>query len=360
VTDPPTGEEQAPRAPQTFELPGARRVVGAGIQLAIASAADIRRASIYIGLLALGAFGPAVVYVIAAIDRFDMDVAAVVNDLATGDGLYFYQHPELVGPLLFLEGLAGIGVLLLFAISIDAQAIGVGLLAGHATDRPLRLPEAVSRARQVFWRMLGASLLVGLYSAVIQFFLGVLFGGLNGSNPALDFLIAVVATLATVPFAYLATGIVLGDVGAIEALRRSTRLVRARPWVAVVVVLFTLATSAIETFALGAGLDLVARVGEFLGLDATAGGAAVIMPLVVSLAAVTAFGSLLFTIAALVAAPQVAAFLGLTFYSGGLERARADAPRPPAFRWVTRPMLATMLALAGVAVLGILSLPAAA
>jgi hypothetical protein len=333
--------------------------VGAGIQLAISSASDIRRASIYIGLLALAAFGPAVVFIVAAIDRFDLDLAVVAEDLATGTGLYFYEHPELIGPLLFLEALVGIGVVLLFAISIDAQAIGIGVLAGHATSRPIQLPEAVTRARQVFWRMAGGGLLVGIYAAVIQLVLGLILGAGDGTNPALDFVIAMLATIATVPFAYLATGIVLGDVGTIEALNRSTRLFRARPGVALVVVLFTLATSAIETFALGAGLDLVGRVGELLGLDATAGGAALILPIVLSLAAITAFGSLLFTIAALVSAPQVAAFLGLTFYSGGLERARADGGRPRGFRWITRPMLATVLALIAMTVIGVLTLPAA-
>jgi hypothetical protein len=162
-----------------------------------------------------------------------------------------------------------------------------------------------------------------------------------------------IATIATVPFAYMATGIVLGDVGPIEALNRSTRLFRARPSVALVVVLFTLVTSAIETFALGAGLDLVGRVGELLGVDAAAGGAALVLAVILSLAAVTAFGSLLFTIAALVSAPQVAAFLGLTFYDAGLARARVDGERPPGFRWVTRPMQAAFVVLAVGVVLGV-------
>jgi hypothetical protein len=343
--------------PASYELPGARRVVGAGIAMAIAAASDIRRASIYIGLLALGALGPAVVYTVAVIDRFDLDLTAMLDELTTGEGSYLFHHPELIGPLLFLEGLVVLGVLLLFTISIDAQAIGVALLGGHAGARPLRLPEAITRARQVFWRLAGGGFLVGTYSTVIQIVLGLVLGSGDGSNPALDFLVAILATLATVPFAYLATGIVLGDVGPIEALRRSNRLFRARPSVAVVVVLFTLATSAIETFALGAGLDLVARFGELLGLDATAGGVALILPLVLSLAAVTAFGSLLFTIAALVAAPQVAAFLGLTFYAGGLERARTNDERPAGFRWVTRSMDAALVGLIALALIGVVTLP---
>ena len=359
MTDPPApapepAPEPEPAPPsQSYELPGPRRVVAAGLQLALAAARDLRRASIYIGLLALAALGPAVAFAIATIDRHDLDLAVVIEDLVLGEGLYFFQHPELVGPLLFLEALVGIGLVVLLAISIDAQAIGIGLLAGQAVGRPMTLPEAVSRARQVFWRLVAGSFLVGAYSTVIQIVLGLVVGTGAVPNLALEFTIAVAATLATVPFAYLAAGIVLGDVGAIEALRRSTRLFRARPATAVVVVLLTLVTAAIETFALGAGLDLVGRVGEALGLELTAGGFALVLPIVFSLATITAFGSLLFTIAALVSAPQVAAFLGLTFYGAGLDRARVEGGRPRDFRWVTRPMRVAFGVLAGSVLLGI-------
>ena len=73
---------------------------------------------------------------------------------------------------------------------------------------------------------------------------------------------AIIATIVVAPLAYVSTSIVLGDVGAIEALSRSWRLYRARRLLAVVVVLFTLVTSAIQLFALRAGLDLVVRAGE--------------------------------------------------------------------------------------------------
>ena len=59
-----------------------------------------------------------------------------------------------------------LGGLLLVAISIDAQAIAIALLGGRASERPLRLREAVARARQTFWRLLGTGLLVGLASAI--------------------------------------------------------------------------------------------------------------------------------------------------------------------------------------------------
>jgi hypothetical protein len=149
--------------------------------------------------------------------------------------------------------------------------------------------------------------------------------------------------------------VVLGDVGAGEALRRSLRLARARPSIALVVALFTVVTGAIQTFALGAGLDLVFRVGDFLHLGVTGG----VLPLVITilglLAFVMALGSLNFTVAAIVAAPQVAAFLGLTYYSAGLDRARDLPPTAPRFRWITRPMIALVALVALFSGLGIMS-----
>ena len=71
-----------------------------------------------------------------------------------------------------------------------------------------------------------------------------------------------VGALMTAPFAYIVTGIVLGDVGAREAVRRSTILARARWRLAIVVSAVGAAIGYIELFATGAGVDILARVGE--------------------------------------------------------------------------------------------------
>ena len=141
-------------------------------------------------------------------------------------------------------------------------------------------------------------------------------------------------------------------------MRRSVQLFKARPTVGLVVVLFTLVTSGIQVFALGAGLDVLVRAGEAFHLSFAAGGLAIALAGVLVFAGVVAFGSLLFTIAVLVSAPQVTAFLGLTHFAGGLDQARVDGPRPRRFRWVTLPMLATMAAMAVLATIGLLNLPA--
>ena len=81
--------------------------------------------------------------------------------------------------------------------------------------------------------------------------------------------------------------------------------------------------------------------------------AALILPGILVLALIVAFGSLTFTIAAIVAAPQVAAFLGLTFYSAGLDLARTPGGAQRPARWVTLPMGIAIAFLAFVTVIGV-------
>lgn len=355
----PPPQEPPPAPPawaRAYELPTAGKVVGAGLHLAATSSAAIRRASLYIGLLVLGAFGPTAVLMLVGIGRL-LSNPGMVEALAEDPVRVFQQHPEIVDPLLAIYFLVMFGLLLLVTISIDAQAIAIALLGGIASDRPLRLREAVTRARQVFWRLAGAGFLVGVASAIVAFAVSIPFLRPFDSNTGITFIASMVGALVGTPFAFAATGVVLGDVGAIESLQRSMALFRARPSIAFVVVLFTLVTSAIQSFALGAGLDVAVRVAEFLGLGLD-GGAALVLPAILILGLITAFGSLTFTVAAIVAAPQVAAFLGLTFYSAGLDRARSDgAGLGRHTRCVTLPMLVVM---AGLAILAALQLPAIA
>lgn len=346
---------ESPAWAKAYELPTAGKVVGAGLHLAATSSAAIRRASLYIGLLVLGAFGPTAVLLLVAIGRLLGD-PATAEALAVDPVSVLQGNPEIVQPLLAIYFLVMVGLLLLVTISIDAQGIAIAVLGGVASERPLRLWEAVVRARQSFWRLVGAGFMVGFASAVVGFVVSAPFLRPFDSNTGITFIASMIGALAVTPFAFAATGVVLGDVGAIESLQRSMALFRARPAIAFVVVLFTLVTSAIQSFALGAGLDVAIRFADVLGLGLGDGGVDLILPAVLILALITAFGSLTFTVAAIVAAPQVAGFLGLTFYSGGLDRARTEGDtRSRRFRWVTLPMLALMVALA---VLAVLQLPA--
>lgn len=349
----PLAAYPVPTWTRAYELPSARRVVYSGLQLVLDATAEIRTGSIYIGLLALGAFGPGVLLLLLAVGRLLRD-PATADAISQDPSLLVLDQPELAGPILLIYVLVMTGLLLLIAISVDAQAIAIAILGGRASDRPVRLREAIVRARQVFWRLAGAGFLVGLASTVVSLLVTLPFVRPADSNTAVSFVASAIATLVVSPFAFASTGIVLGDVGAVEALRRSMALFRARPRIAIVVTAFTLVTSAIQTFALGAGLDVAVRVGDFMHLSLDQGAIGLIVPAILVLAFVIAFGSLTFTIAAIVAAPQVAGFLGLTYYSGGLDRARAtDGLRPRRFQWVSTPMLLTMIGLVIVAVLGL-------
>ena len=344
----------APRPPwtRTYELPSARRVVSVGLQLALGSSVAIRRASIYIGLLALGAFGPAALLILVGLARLLSDPATAATLNGDNPMAIFLEQPDLGDPLTLIAGVALAGLVLLVAISIDAKAIAIAMLAGAYSERPMSLPEALARARQTFWRLLWSGLLVGVVSSVISLVLAWPFLRPFDSNQGVTFITSMIATLAVTPFAFASTGIVLGDAGAIETLRRSVRLFRAKPRIALVVTLFTLVSAAIQSFAFGGGADLASRVATFFHVGE--GAASLILPGLLVLALIVAFGSLTFTIAAIVAAPQVAAFLGLTFYSGGLDQARDAAGAPRArVRWVSIPMAIVMVGLGVVFVLGI-------
>jgi hypothetical protein len=353
----PYAAYRAPVAEPTFtkayEHPTARRVVSTGLQLAVESSRDVRRASIYIGVLALAAFGPAVLLLLLGLARLlsDASIASAFFDDPTS---VFIDQPGLAGPATLISVLVSAAGVLLIGISVDAQAMAISILGGRAADQPIRLWEAVVRARQVFWRLLAANLMIGVTSAVIGIVITLVFFRPFESNTGVSFIGSMIGTLVVTPFVFSAAGIVLGDVPAVEALRRSWALFRARPRIALVVSLFSLVTAAIQQFAFGAGSDAAGRVAQFLHLGLDQGGLSLALTVVIVLAFIVAFGSLTFTIAAIVAAPQVTGFLGLTYYSAGLDRARsADGLRPRRFRWVSVPMLVIMVAMVAIAGIGL-------
>lgn len=362
VYAPPSAIAQPkPAWARAYELPSARNVVYAGLQLVFGANPAIRRASIYIGLLTLGAFGAAAVLGLVVIARL-LRLSGGIEDLVADPARFLNAHPDLLGQIGALYFVAVFGGLLLITISIEAEAIAISLLGAAAADHPMTLREALRRARQTFWRLFGAGFLVGLATTVISFAVALPFLRPFDSNQGITFIATMIATLAVTPFAYAATGIVLGDAGAVETLRRSWRLFRARPRIALVVTLFTLVTAAIQSFALDSGVGLVQKVAELFHVGE--GGGGLILPAILALAVVMAFGSLTFTIAAIVAAPQVAAFLGLTFYSAGLDAARtstgAGAAKAAPPRWVTIPMAVTVVCLGIVALVTIASMGPAA
>jgi hypothetical protein len=348
----PEPEPEAPPPPSVAPMPGAWATLSGGLDLSLAANRQLRGASVYIGLLTLAVAGPFVIIILAfgaAQGGFDWLGDAMVGiqpDLVPVDGS--------VATYLFVSGfVAFIGF---FVISIESQIIAVAILGGRALGRPLTLREALHRSRQVFWRVVGASILVGFLLIVPNLILSaVLTSTFSQASEATTVIATGIGALLAAPFAYIVSGIVLGDVGAGESVRRSTRLARARWRLAIAVSSVGAIVAYIQLFASGAGVDILSRFGGalHLGFDSTAG--TIALSLVV-LTGVLAIGSLTFTLTALRDSPQIVAFVGMTGYGAGLDRSRQGEGARLPVRWISIPMAIAIVigALAGLA--GVLTL----
>jgi hypothetical protein len=254
---------------------------------------------------------------------------------------------------------------------VEGQAVAVALLASRAAGRQLSLRAAVMRSRAVFWRLVRGGLLVGIPLGAVELSVELILGVEGPGAQGTALVATAIRTVAGMPFAYLATGIVIGDVGAVEAVRRSMRLASARWRIALMVAVFAALAQYLVLFGLGAGGDIVARIAEPLGLDPQGGPIAVIAVALLASVFILALGTLQFTVVAIASAPQVVAFLSLTRFTGGLDQAQLAetaavplsagktlaptfspagggygqpsywnvAPAPNRFRWMTRPLL---------------------
>lgn len=304
--------------PERGPLPGAWATLGGGLDLSLSANRELRRASLYIGLLTLAMAGPFALIVVAfgasqgGFDWIQAIVLGYAPDLVPVD-------PS-VGTYLLISGcIALVGLL---AVGIESQIMAAAILGGRAFGRPVTMREALRRSRQVFWRVVRATFLVGLIlivpNAILTFVLASVF---DAYSEAPTVIATGIGALLSAPFAYIITGIVLGDVAASEAVRRSTLLARARWRLALAVTAVGAIAGYIELFATGAGVDVLARVGGMLHLGFDSSGGTIALNIVV-LAGVLAIGSLTFTLAALRDAPQVVAFIGMTGYGAGLDLSR--------------------------------------
>ena len=317
----------AAAAPPRPVWPTVREVLSGSFDLVTGARIQLRNASLYIGLLLLVTVGPLAVAAIAEAPTIDPDTLEGLSEWTALAGL--------------------VAVLALIAISVEAQIIGLAILGGARVGRPLTVRQALRRSRVVFWRVVGASFLVGIPTAIVALLLGLAFGGAFGdATDAAQVGSQLLVGVITAPFVYVVAGIVLGDVGAIEAIRRSILLSRARLRLAVIASLFAVIAQYLLLFAALAGADIVVRVLEPFHAQleefdpASLGGFVLIAA--GALVAVFAYGTLSFTIGALAAAPQVVAFLGLTGYSGGLDGAREAAdgePTRPTPLWISPVMI---------------------
>lgn len=341
-------EPPLPPAP----IPGAWATLGGGLDLSLSANRQLRGASVYIGLLTLALVGPFVIIVLA--------FAASQGGFGWFEDMLLGIEPDLlpvddsVGTYLLVS--AFVAVIGFFVIGIESQIIAAAILGGRALGRPMSLREALHRSRQVFWRIVGASLLVGFLLVLPNLVLNaVLASAFDATSEAPTVIATGISALLAAPFAYIVTGIVLGDVGAGEAVRRSTRLARARWRLAIAVSSVGAVMAYIQLFAVGSGVDILTRFGSMLHLGFDSPGGTIALTLVV-MTGVLAIGSLTFTLAALLNAPQVVAFVGMTGYGAGLDRSRRTDGAPWHVRWISIPMLIAIGLGAFVGIAGVLEL----
>jgi hypothetical protein len=325
-----------PPVPAAPPLVPTRRLLGASFDLIGRTRTDLRRASFYIGAVVLGTVGP-LALALWAIEVIDLGLSGEpTEDALLGGGL----------GVSLLVALAVVG---LIVAVVESRTLATALLGGELVGRPVTVRQALARARTSFWRAIAGSVIVAIPIGITQAVVGALEAP---SGPAQTEVSALTSTLVTAlvgaPFAYVLAGIVLGDVGPIESVRRSIRVFRPRKVAAIIVAGFDAFAALLLVVGLSVGLDLVIRVLDTMGLDTGSGplGQATITTIIV--VSVFALGTLIFTVYSLIAAPQVVMFVGLTHATYGLDRVRAGGPDDPdrtpfrggrRFRWLTRPML---------------------
>ena len=332
--------------------PRVGETVSGSLDLALAASRRVRRASIYVGIVALALAGPVAILFLALVRHAGgFDEAVAMFDRQTIEA-GTTQAMSLIGVASLIAVIGLIGIL------FEGQIMATAIVGGAATGRQIGLRRSLRLSRIVFWRVLAAAALVAILDRAVTYATAAVIGGSTGDTEAATIVEVAVSGLVTMPFGFFQAGIILGGVGAIEALRRSMRIARARWRLALVVALAGIILSYIEVFALGTGLDLVLRFADAVGLGFTEGALMATLSVLVVLACIVAVGSLIVTIAALVAAPQVFVFVKMTGYSAGLDRAMAapwpEPTKPP--RLLTWPMLGVIVLGFVCAIFGVASL----
>jgi hypothetical protein len=252
---------------------------------------------------------------------------------------------------------AVVGLLIAF---IESRAVAVALLSARLEGRPLELRDAVERSRRVFWRIVRATILTTVPLTLLQRAIeGFAADAFRGESEVSVISAGIVTTILLAPVVYVLSAIVLGDLGAWAAVRRSIGLFRAGNLAALVVALFAWSAQLLTTFGVVAGLSLVLRATDLTSLFASSDTVASVVTAIVIVVLVFAVGTLLFTVAAISHAPQVLMYLALTGEAPGLDAARA--PRSEGgrrFRWLTRPYLVLVILAVLLLLLGLFRLAA--
>ena len=247
------------------------------------------------------------------------------------------------------------GAVAYFVFLVQFPLVIIAVVGGRVAGQPLELRQGLRRARQVFWRALGASVIVGLVAALPAGVITLIVSAALGPQTQLALGLGIlVSVLLSSPWVYVLPGIVLGGVGAIEAIRRSWRLARFRWRLALTIALLGVVGGQIVLAA------AFATVGAVLTAASLAPGSAEIAssgsPLIVGgaiLVAAVIVSSLFFATQAVEVAPETSGFYALTRYAAALEEARTE-PREPLLRRPARVIYPVGLVATAVLAVGLL------
>jgi len=305
----------------TTRSAGPIAVLTDGLALVARASRVLRRASLYVGVLFVALAGAGIVAELGIQSWAESFVPSTDRAYRTA-----VEAADRASTLLVI-GLAGC-----LAVIIDGGAIGMTLLAGRILGVEVSLADAIRRARQVFWRLVGVITVTAIAEVVLSLVYRALIRApaVNGPVDLPVVMIEPIPSLVvTIPFVLATASVVLADDGVRAAFRRSFGLIRRARRLGVALALFALLSGVIEGFALGSGFDLLLRITGALNLDVASGAAGFVGSALVGLAIVMAVGSLVFTVAALVAAPQVIALIRLGVPLDGLARVvRSPATEP--------------------------------
>jgi hypothetical protein len=344
ATHPRAGAPAVPEAVLAIPL-GTRQLVSRALDLMTRPDAGLRAASFYIGFIVLVTIAPIALLagLAATLDPEHVPVSPPPDTTALAVAM-------LLASIVAIPGYV--------VATIESRALATAVIGGLAEGRPLRLRESIAVVRRRFWHLFGAMVAVGIVTgivgAMIQLPIAFALGNVEAVNYGLSL---VIGTLLAAPFVYVPAGVVIGEVDAFEAIRRSIRLARRRRVLAVVVALFGILSQLLVLFGVSTGGDVVVRVVQSTGL-ADAFPPALVVPLVAALT--FAYGTLLFLVEAVAAAPAVYAFEALTRYTHGLETGRVNPLAGTAIwnPWMTRGLIAgSLIGLLAIAV-GLVNLAA--
>lgn len=337
---PPAEPPPVPDAIRDLPLSG-RRIVPIALDLLLRAEPQLRAASFYIGFLLAATVAPAVAL---------FGGAAVV----LGDALFDpFAALDAWSAWLALAGLVALPGF--FVAAVESRVLATAVIAAAIEGRPLTMGGLLALSRRRFWTAARAAFLVGIVVVVGQTVGETLVAGVADAYGEIAFGASLLGgVVLSTPFVYAFAGVVVGEVGALEAIRRSWRLFRARPRLAVVVTVFSLITQFVLLFAFSAGTDVAVRVLDALGIGGEIPLAAAVAAAIVM---VFGLGTLLFLAEAIAATPAVHAFVALTYYTRGLEAGRRPEDEARGRRaWLTRPLVVGVVLGFGALAMGLAAL----